>query len=229
MKPIFFATLFLFLVFSAKSQIEKGAFMAEGGVKLGNNSILFPEGFDISIRTNDEFWKDTSTGIDRYSRGSRNLGFSLSPRFGYSVFQNFVLGIDLKYVRDNFNYSPFTKRDKGYNQGKGYGFFARKYFGSKKFTPFVEAEFGFWTLKYFDSTTSPGGGVYGRSEIDDKSYWGGAIGCSYSICSNFKMNLLAKLQHSRETYSNFSGYKVLSFDSALVLSFSYFLKSKSKQ
>ena len=217
---------------SLSAQLQKGTFMIEGGIKLGDNwryeSMFFPEGFGVSFGTHDVFNKNSSTGNDQFSWGSRNFGFSLSPKLGYSVFQNFLVGIDLKFVRNNFNYSPFEEDDKGYDQGRGYGFFARKYFGSKRFTPFIEAEFGFWSLKHFDHSTSPGGGQYEYTEKHDLAYSGGAFGYSYSIVPSFRMNIMIRLQHTKITAPNYSYYKELDFDSSLVLSFSYFLSRKAK-
>ena len=108
-------------------------------------------------------------------------------------------------------------------------FFVRKYFGAKKFTPFIEGEFGFWSLKHFDHSTSPGGGLYESTGKSDLAYYGGAFGYSYAVGSRFKLNFLVKLQHTKITSPNYSYYKELDFDSSLVLSFSYFLNRKTKQ
>jgi len=232
MKSKFLTVLLLIASISLSAQVPKGSFMAEGGIKLGNNwryeSMLFPDGFGISVGTRDVYNKNYSTGNDQFSWGTRNFGFSLSPRFGYSVFRNFLVGIDLKYIRNNYSYSPFKDEDKGYDRGKGYGFFIRKYFGAKKFTPFIEGEFGFWSLKNFGHSSSPGGGLYESTGKHDLAYYGGAFGYSYSVGSRFKLNLMAKLQHTEVTSPNYSYYKELDFDSALVLSFSYFLNRKEK-
>lgn len=121
----------LFIIFFAASlslsaQIQKGTFMVEGGIKLGDNwrydSMLFPEGFGISFGTHDEIGRNYSTGEEQFHWGTRSFAFSLSPRLGYSVFRNFMIGVDLKYIRKNSSLAPFKEDDKSFDRGKGYGF-----------------------------------------------------------------------------------------------------------
>lgn len=233
MKSKVLIVLLLIASLSLSAQIQKGAFMVEGGINLtgnwGYNSPLLPEGFGISFGTSDQLGKDYVTGNEQFITGGKSFRYSLSPRFGYSVFRNFLVGVDLKYLRNNYSSAPFKENDKSFERIKGYGFFTRKYFGAKKFTPFIEAEFGFWSFKYFDHSTSPGGGLYEYTDIMDFSYYAGSFGYSYSLNPKFKINLLAKLRHTKESQSNSPDYKTLNFDSALVLSFSYFLNRKSKE
>lgn len=229
MKPILLTSLFLFLVFSAKSQIGKGAFMAEGGVKL-YGTLPSPDGFGVWFGTRDGFNEDYyQSGSDHFSDGSRIFGYSLAPRIGYSLFRNFVVGVDLKYLKYTFSNSPFREEDKGNNQEKGYGFFVRKYLGSKKFTPFVDLEFGFWDSNYFEYSYAPSGGQYEYTDKYNFAYYGGAIGYSYKITERFRLNLMVKLQHAKSTTSNSSTTRELYFDSSMFLSFSYYLKTKAIQ
>lgn len=229
MKSLLFTSLFLFFVSSAKSQVEKGAFMAEGGLQLYGTSPS-PDGFGVWFGTRDLFSEDYyQSGSEHFSDGTRNFGYSLAPRFGYSLFRNFVVGADLKYLKSNFSYSPFKEEDKGYDQAKGYGFFIRKYFGSKRFTPFVDMEFGFWDSKHFEHAYAPSGGLYEYTEKYNFGYYGGAIGYSYRVTESVRLNLMTKLQHAKSKRSNSSTSRELYFDSSMFLSFSYFLNRKQKQ
>ena len=214
------------------AQINKGAFMLEGGINLTDRwtsqSSNFIEGFGISFGTRDNIGKSPS-GKDIVYSGKR-FGYSISPRLGYFLFRNFVIGTDFKYIHNTSKSDYYHPDDKIVDQATLYGFFARKYFGNKKLTPFVEGGFGFWSTKnsYYD--VSPGGASYVSNEPKDFSYYAGGLGCSYSVNTKFRINLFEKLQHTKEAaIANSNITKVLNFDSAMVLSFSYFLNRKVKE
>jgi hypothetical protein len=232
MKQILLIAFLFATSLSLSAQIEKGTFMGEGGINLtGIGNYYYKPlsgGFGISFGTQDNIGKDYGSGKDQFYSGSRGFEFSLSPRLGYSILRNFLLGVDLNLYRYYFGHSPYKEDDKGHEKLNGYGFFARKYFGARKFTPFIEAEFGFLTLTYFEHSSSPGGGIYSYNENNDFSYYGGALGYSFAVNPKFKINLLAKLRHTKESKAISPDYKTLNFDSAMVLSFSYFLNRKTK-
>lgn len=120
---------------SLSAQIEKGTFMVEGGINLTDNwthaSSNFIEGFGISFGTHDEIGKDYVTGKEKVTYTSKDFGFSVSPRLGYSLFRNFVVGTDFKYIRNIHRYAPYDPDDKSVDRATIYGFFGRKYFAIK--------------------------------------------------------------------------------------------------
>lgn len=219
---------------SLSAQIKKGTFMLEGGINLSGNwdyydSSPFIESFGISFGTSDHIGKDYVTENEKVISSTKDFGFSVAPRLGYFLFRDFVVGTDFKYMRNIHKYSIYTADDESIDHAILYGFFARKYFGNKKLTPFVEGGFGFWSSKHSQPSYSSGGGRYQENRLTDWSYYAGALGCSYSVNSKFRINLFAKLQHTKEVPSYMSITKILHFDSALVLSFSYFLNRKIKE
>ncbi len=227
---------FLFAVsFSLSAQIKKGTFMAEGGINLSGNwnydSKPFTEGFGISFGTSDYYSKDRLYGGDKFWSSSQTINYSLSPRLGYSLFRNFVVGADFKYRKNTFIYSSDSKDQY---RVELYGIFARKYFGSKKITPFIESGLGFGLSKMSTPEISSGGARWVQIERRNEFYYSGAVGVTYSIIPKFKINLMVKGQHSEERPINTENYstshtKTMNFDSALVLSFSYFLHRKIKE
>ncbi len=216
---------------SLSAQIKKGTFMLEGGINLSGNSKPFTEGFGISFGTSDYFTRYYLTGEEIFWSSYKTVNYSLAPRIGYFLFRNFVAGPDFRYRRYAMIYSSGSK-DK--YRAELYGFFARKYFGNNKVTPFVEGGFGFGLSQMSANEISPGGANWLRIERRDQSYLCGAIGASYSIIPKLNINLLAKFLHTKEKPINTESFptshtKTLNFDSELVLSFSYFLNRKIKE
>ena len=235
MKPIFLVTLFLFLVFSAKSQIVKGAFMAEGGVNLVGNSSYdvnsFTEGFGFWHFDRDRF--NQFPGHETtFSYGMRTTGLSIGPKIGYSFAPNLVGGIDCKYKWNRLSSASSDDYPDRFRTGQ-FGIFVRKYFGHHALSPFIEGGLGSGTTHVAYWSTSPGGGHYKVSYKRDLFYTYGAGGISYSVKPKFCINLYVKAQHTKDSPVNTSNYstsenKILDTNVALVLSFSYFLKPKSK-
>lgn len=230
MKTKFFLPLFLLLPFFSAAQIEKGSFMLEGGINLSDgwyyDSSYFVEGFGISFGTHDYIGKDYITGGEKVNFSNKGFGFSLAPRVGFALFKNFLIGADYRYKRKLIKSTPYSSDGYANDKALGYGFFSRKYFGHRKLTPFIEAEFGFWSGKHSEIDYSPGGARYLSVDKSDLNYYGGSLGGSYSVSKRFKINLLAKLRHTKELLKNSYVSKTLNFDTALILSFSYFLNKK---
>lgn len=207
--------------------------MLEGGInftdRTSQTSNNFIEGFGISYGTRDDIGKDYLNGNEQVVVSVKDFGYSISPRFGYSLLRNFVVGTDYRYIHNAHTYSPYSSNHKMVDQATLYGFFARKYFGNRKLTPFIEGGFGFWSTKLSDYYVSASG-RHQSNAISDFYYYGGALGCSYSVNTKFRINLFEKLQHTKEAaIANSNITKVLNFDSAMVLSFSYFLNRKVKE
>lgn len=226
--------LFLIVSLSLSAQIKKGTFMLEGGINLlgdwnSDESVPFTEGFGISFGINDQYNKHSITGVEEFRGSAKRMNYSLAPRLGYYFFRNFVVGLDFRYRLNINHWSRFTDRYRS----SQYGFFARKYFGNRRITPFIESGIGIGGSKSILDSTSPGGAFYQQIESNDLFYFSGAIGACYSINPKFKINLLGKVQHTREEDialygEQFGDSKMLGFDSGLILSFSYFLNRKLK-
>jgi hypothetical protein len=236
MKPILLTSLFLFLAFSAKSQIEKGAFMAEGGVSLVNkwdfNDASFTEGFGYWHFNRDGFSETYIGSGESFIYNYRSTGYALGPKLGYVLWNNFVVGLDYKYRWNSVSYT-YSKPKERFNTSQT-GVFARKYFRDGVWLPFIEGGLGFGNSKSVINGSSPGGAQYQRTNRRDLIYYYGAGGISYSINQRFLINLFAKVQHTKDTpveTASQSTSETRSLDSnvALVLSVSYFLKPKSKQ
>jgi len=209
--------------------------MIEGGINLGGNwaydSKPFTEGFGVSFGRSDLFVQDYSTKIEKYWSFDQRMNFAVAPRIGYFLFRNLAVGTDIKYRMNTIKYASddFPK----YTTCQ-YGIFMREYLGNKRIIPFIEAGtgFGFSTSKS-GLESSSGGGTYTFTEKKNLFYLSGSVGASYSIIKSLKVNLFAKVQHTRERFSDKSDFttnqiRTLNFDSALVLSFSYFFNLKNK-
>jgi hypothetical protein len=114
-----------------------------------------------------------------------------------------------------------------------YGLFLRKYIGKTKILPFAEVNAGFGKFKSITDESSPGGSHYVLNIPKNVYYIAGAAGASYQINSNFRINLIAKIQKTTEkpiTTANYSTSetRTVDIDSGFVLSFSYFLTKKAK-
>lgn len=236
MKPIFFAILFLLLVFSAKSQIEKGAFMAEGGVSLVNkgdfDDASYTEGFGYWHFNRDRFSETYLGSEESFNYNYRSTGYALGPKLGYVLWKNFVVGLDYKYRRNKFS-NTYSRPKERFNTSQT-GVFARKYFEAGVWLPFIEGGLGFGNSKSVFNDASPGGAQYQSTDRRDLVYYYGAGGISCSINQRFRINLFAKIQHTKDTpveTASRSTSETRSLDSnvTLVLSVSYFLKTKSKQ
>jgi len=233
MKPFIFTILFLSFVFSAKSQIEKGAFMAEGGVSLVNkwdfNDASFTEGFGYWHFNRDNFSESYIGSEESLIYSYRSTGYALGPKLGYVLLKNFVVGVDYKYRRNSVSYT-YSKPKERFNTSQT-GVFVRKYFEAGVWLPFIEGGLGFGNSKSVFNDASPGGAQYQSTDRRDLVYYYGAGGISYSINQRFLINLFAKVQHTKDTpvetaNQNTSETRSLDSNIALVLSVSYFLKPK---
>lgn len=236
MKQIVLLILLFTASLSLSAQIKTGTFMLEGGINLlgdwnMDGSVPFTNGFGISFGNHDQYRKNTITGDDTFEWSHKSLNFSLAPRIGYFLFRNFVVGVDFRYRSNTITYgSDLSDR----NKSTQYGFFARKYFGKSRITPFIESEIGKGGSKYTYYSQGSGGGYYQLIEQKDLFYFSGAAGACYTLSPKFKINLLGKIQHTREDaavlyYGQSNKSKMIGFDSSLILSFSYFLNRKIKE
>lgn len=228
MKRIFLLFIIVSSAINLTAQTEKGTFMIEGGINLAGN---LKEGFEISFGNSDYFAQDYATKAEKYYRSDQHMIFSVAPRFGYFLDKNLITGIDLKYWMNSIKYG---KDDAPTYNRILYGIYARKYMGNHKITPFVECGTGFGLSTDISGLySSPGGGLYTLTEKKNLFYLFGAAGASCSLTERLKINLFAKFQHTREKFSNKSNFsasqnKTLNFDTALIVSFSYFFRKKEK-
>jgi hypothetical protein len=230
---------FLFLVVSQglTAQIQKGTLMVEGGINLGGNGGYWSAPFigttGISFRSSGDYVKNFSDGVTHSKLAQNNFSYSLAPKIGYSIFKNLVIGADFQYHKNIYKLKSYDHSSDKYRSAL-YGTFIRKYFGVKRLVPITEAGIGFGRSKSFNDEFSPGGGQYQMIEGRNIFYVSGTAGISYSLSTKFKINLLAKAQQTIEKPINtevyhFSTSKIKDFDSALVLSFSYFFNLKNKE
>ncbi|WP_347173753.1 outer membrane beta-barrel protein [Polaribacter uvawellassae] len=128
--------ILLFTAISSFSQIEKGK------VYIGASSS-----FSASFTTN-------SNENDNYSKDIANLNsFSFSPKLGYTITDNLVVGVDfiLRYSNVSFKDSSSENINSTYVIGP----FIKYYLSKKVFKPFLLAEYGFGSqYSKFESSTS---------------------------------------------------------------------------
>jgi len=231
-KALFIILLIASLKLSA--QINKGAIMIEGGISLtGNwnyNADPFTEGFGISIGTNDHFSSDYFTKAEKVYSSSKNTNYIFAPKLGYALFKNFIVGFDFRYRRNSITESS---NSTNVYKTKQYGVFARKYFGNHIIEPFLEGEVGGGLSQMAVIESTPGGMDEQEIERRNLFYLSGVAGISYAISTKLRVNVFAKVQHTREKPINTPNVtfdsRILDFDSALVLSFSYFFIRKAKE
>lgn len=234
MKKIEFLILTFFISLNLSAQISKGSYMVEGGINLGGNGGYWSAPFigttGISFRSADNYTKNFSDGVTHSYLAQKNFSYSIAPRVGYVVFKNFVVGADLQYHKNIHKLTSYGHNTDRYRSTL-YGAFIRQYFGNGKFLPLVEGGIGFGLSKSNNDDVSLGGGLYQDIERRNLFYLSGAAGLSYSLSSKFRINLLAKAQQTTERPINTENYhyansKILNFDTALILSFSYFFNKQ---
>ncbi len=133
----------------------------------------------------------------------------------------------------NYDSNPYTE---GFGISFGVrllGVFARKYFGNRCITPFIDGGIGIGWSQNTRTESSAGGAIFQITEHRNLFYLSGTGGASWSMTRNLKINVMVKIQHTEERFNEKPNYstsqtKTLDFDSALVLSFSYFLNRKAK-
>jgi hypothetical protein len=231
--------LFAFLTatsLSLSAQIDKGNFMFEAGIKLFGDGLTnanpFTETSGISFSSNERFLKNASTGEEESINKYHQSTYSFAPRFGYSLFRNFVLGADLKYFNKKYTYATGDYHDK--YQTMLYGFFMRQYFGKNKIVPIAEGGVGFGLAKSITDESGSGGGHFTINTSRNLYYFSGAAGASFRLNTKLRINLLAKIQRTTEKPNNSQNYstsetRTVDIDTGLILSFSYFLNHRTKQ
>lgn len=224
--------LLLFIVsFNLSAQINKGSFMIEAGINLGDcQSIPFIGTTGISFRATDNYSKDYNNGTSQIYLARRFFNYSFAPRIGYVLGKNLVIGGDFHYYKNTYKLKDYDHSTNKYRSAM-YGIFIRKYFGTGRLLPLVEAGIGIGLSKNISDQTSPGGALYKETERRDLFYFSGAAGFSYSLNSRLKVNLQAIVQHTEERPINtenfhFGNSKVINLDSGAILSFSYFFNKK---
>ena len=232
-KVLFIILLIASLKLSA--QINKGAIMIEGGISLtGNwnyNADPFTEGFGISFGTSDHFANDYITKEEKLWYSNKNTNYAFAPKLGYALFRNFIVGFDYRY---RLNSDGFSQNEYNRYRTELYGVFARKYFGNHPIVPFIEGGIGGGLSQMSTAEASLGGGDWQLIKRSNLFYLSGAAGVSCALSPKLRVNVFAKVQHTREKPINtenatFADSRILDFDSALVLSFSYFFNRKAKE
>lgn len=235
MKQILLLTLLFAASLSLSAQIEKGIFMLEGGIKLAGDGLSYAnpisETSGISFSSEDHYIKDITTGKEKSWYPHHEITYSFAPRFGYSLFRNFVVGTDFKYYRNRITYEVTDHKDR--YRTTLYGIFMRKYFGNGKIAPLAEAGAGFGLFKSVTDEILLVGGHYTKIIPRNLYYISGAAGVSFQVNTKFRINLLAKIQKTTEKPKTTENYstdesRTVNLDSGFILSFSYFFNRKTK-
>lgn len=235
MKQILLFALLTATTLSLSAQIEKGNFMLEAGIKLFGDGLTnanpFTETSGISFSSNERFIKNTSTGEEESNNKYHQLTYSFAPRFGYSLFRNFILGADFRYYNKKISNATIDYHDRYHTIL--YGFFIRQYFGKSRIVPIAEGGLGFGLAKSITDETSSGGGHYTINTSRNLNYFSGAAGASFRVNTKLRINLLAKIQRTNEKPNNSQNYytsetRIVDLDTGLILSFSYILNRKPK-
>lgn len=224
MKKIEFLILTFLISLTLTAQINKGYYMVEGGINYGGNSAFIGT-TGISFGTTENFTKNYSDGVTHSYLEHNYFSYSFAPGVGYVAFKNFVVGANFQYHKNRYKLKNYDHNTNRYRSTL-YGVFIRKYFGNGKFLPLIEGGLGFGLSKSNDDATSPGGGQYQDIERRNLFYLSSAAGVSYSINSEFRINLMAKGQQTIERPINTENFqyvnsKIINFDTTMVLSFSY--------
>lgn len=223
--------LLLIFSFSLSAQINKGTYMLEAGINLGDSqSLPFIGTTGISFRSTDDYVKDYTNGTSHIELARKFSNYSFAPRTGYVLVKNLLIGGDFQYYKNNYRLKDYDHSTRKYRSVM-YGMFMRKYFGKGRLLPLMEGGIGIGLSKSVNDETSPGGGLYQETERRDLFYYSGAAGLSYSFSARVKVNLLAKIQQTEERPINtenfhFANTKIINLDSGAVLSFTYFLNKK---
>lgn len=130
----------------------------------------------LFAQTQKGSWMAGGSGSFFGSMNSGNLdnaGLSLSPKLGYFLANNFVMGLDLRY--------GYIGSKTSYSTSNNYLFsispFIRYYVGKSKFKGFIEGEMGYGISETKISNTTPV--VSNYKYKDDKLLLGISLGASY--------------------------------------------------
>lgn len=157
-KFIFTFAIFQFLIsFSLSAQIEKGKFLIGSSSLLngvGNSSYIASFGSSTSKTKNDSGDLDNETKIS---------SFSLTAKMGYSVMDNFVVGLGLTGATNKRTFEILDDKIISTSNLFVAGPFLRYYVPAGKILPYVEGGIKFGTSKndYGFSDQSDNFGLFG--------------------------------------------------------------------
>ena len=223
--------LLLMISLGLSAQVQKNFLLFEAGINLGENTgFLGTSG--ISFESKDFYTKEYQSGIIQSYKVHDYFGYSLAPRIGYTIFNNCIVGADLNYRKKFYKFDNYGITKNRYRSVLS-GIFIRQYLGKGKLLPFIDAGLGFGESKSVNDESSPGGAKYEDVEHRNLFYYSAAAGVSYSAGSKININLFVKSQRTKEKpinteTSHFGNYKIIDFDTAVVLSFSFFFRKELK-
>lgn len=201
------------------AQENKGKFFIETGVKLvgGETSRTFVGKTGISFYQYKHEFESITGEKDSYETLS-GFSYSIAPRVGYFLGERFLTGFELQYHNNNYwvEYHHYTG-----------GIFARYYFLSKKFSPFLEVGLGLGRSKEIEDSMSSGGGKYQKITVENLNYFNGSAGVCYSITQKFDLNFALKIQQTVQKFNDKSNYSThwyqkSTFELVPFLSFCYY-------
>ena len=150
MKPVLLFCMSFIVCAQIWAQEIKGKFFIETGVKLigGETTRTFVGRTGISFYQYKHEFESVTGEKDSYET-STGFSYSVAPRIGYFLGDRFLTGFELQYHNNNYwvKYHHYTG-----------GIFARYYFVSEKFSPFLEFGLGLGRSKEIEDSMSSGGG-----------------------------------------------------------------------
>ena len=184
MKKIYFLSpaFFLFFVFTAKAQINKGSVLLGGDIN---------------------FFTQKTTG-----NGQANTlnGFSISPSIATAVKNNFLLGGFVSINNYNEKNNPFYPFEERKDNGWGTGLFARKYYPLDKgrFSLFLQGTLGYNYMKQFINRGPDNASTTKTSTVNLNCSPGISFKISKKLQLETGLDQILAIQYSHQQY-DFSG------------------------
>ncbi|BFP41015.1 hypothetical protein FGF1_18600 [Flavobacteriaceae bacterium GF1] len=213
---LFFASNHLF------AQIEKGRTLIAISSALGNNGGDTGLSFASTKTKSDDFESD----------GTNGFNFNLSPRLGYFVTNDLVVGLELTYsfLRfENPGLQGFGGSETKSNQYSG-GPFIRYYFKGEKIRPIIEGGLSFGRT----NDTIEGGNPVDGGDLEFSSNlfsFGGGAGLAVSLGNHVSFDALLVYLNSqvKPADNNDNNLRSIVSSFSLRLGFSIYLGKSTKQ
>jgi hypothetical protein len=205
-KALLISCLFL-LIFSGYA-IEKDKFIIQFPIGItGDEENYLAPGYGINFG-NHQY------GDYKY----KSFSWGVSPKAGYTLANNFIIGLDSKYWHSNHNGD--NVKLSIYNLG----LFIKVFFGqNNKIKPFLELEGAFGKYKDDSYSRSPGGAEYREIRSSKFRNLIGRSGCSYFFNKKTSVDLFIEYQKQWGKWNYFNTEKTKGEYWNLLVSFSVYL------
>ncbi|AQS92779.1 hypothetical protein BXQ17_01300 [Polaribacter sp. BM10] len=191
------ALLFItFITISINAQTEKGSFMIGASSNLNFGSA--------------KIWSEN----DGYNSGdTKATNFSIAPKVGYFIIDNFVIGTELGLSYSKSSYENGSDSYK--NNSFVFTPFLKNYFLKGEFKPFIEAKVSFGKNKsennYYDAFDS-------YNYTDESNIFGYEFGAGIAYFINDTISVEFSLKYNKTKNDTTNGdytYHVSSFNSSI--------------